>query len=325
MNILVTGASGFIGSRLVEYLSKSDKCLRIYAHYRRPQKNIFPNVTPVISESLDSIVQNRILLNDIDVVVHLAAKVHDLNNLSDSYLEDYLSINSKITIDLATAAAAANVDKFIFLSSIKIFGDLISDSFLDSLSIPNPTDPYGISKRKAEVLLDTLSKKTDLSYFSLRIPLVYGPNVRANFLNLIKLVDSSLPLPFASISNSRSYIYIENLLDAINRLIETNIDGQQEYLLCDGDNISTPDLIRSLSRKLDSKTILFRCESKFLERVCSIFGQEDKIKRLTQSLVIDPSRIKNDLDWIPPFTIEQGLHITTSWYLKKKKVNNFRC
>jgi nucleoside-diphosphate-sugar epimerase len=169
---------------------------------------------------------------------------------------------------------------------------------------------------EAEKALGRVASEKDMAIITLRPPLVYGPNVKANFLKLLKFVDRGIPLPLASINNQRSLIYVENLVDAIVRCIRYEHSTVKTYLIRDSVDISTPELIRMIASSLGRPARLFRVPPKILKAISRLLGKEMEVERLTGSLTVDDTKIRQDLGWKPPFTTECGLKKTIEWYKK---------
>jgi len=255
----------------------------------------------------------KMALKGIDAVVHAAARVHVLKDTVADPLEAYRSVNVNGTMNLAHQAAAAGVRRFIFLSSIKVNGEENSVEYRET-DKPAPLDSYGISKMEAENKLRKTAPEMGMEVVILRPPLIYGPGVRANFLKLLKAVDRGLPLPLASINNRRSMIYVENLVDAIALCLRHPKAADQTFLLSDGENLSTPDLIHRIATALGKKKRLIPLTPIILDILARVVGKGQMASRLTGSLTLDDSKIRRELGWNPPFTIGHGIAKTVSWY-----------
>ena len=201
------------------------------------------------------------------------------------------------------------------MSSVKVYGEGNAIAYTEHDS-PKPTAPYAISKYEAERLLQEINDKTDLEVVVLRPPLVYGPHVKGNFLQLLKVVDMGIPLPFANVRNQRSLIFLENLLDAIITCIHHPKAARKTYLLSDGLDTSTPELIKKTASTLGRPVRLFPFSLNLLRLLAKITGWSEAVDRLLNSFTVDSSRISTELDWIPPFTMTEGLTETAKWYLQ---------
>ncbi|MFH1655197.1 MAG: NAD-dependent epimerase/dehydratase family protein, partial [Candidatus Omnitrophota bacterium] len=214
---------------------------------------------------------------------------------------------------LAQMAVKAGVKRFIFISSVKVNGEGKTEPYREN-DAADPQDAYGISKREAEDLLTDIAKKTGLEVVILRLPLVYGPGVKANFKNLIKISASGFPLPFKGIRNLRSFLYLGNLVDAVMICIQHPKAVGETFLVSDGQDVSTTDLIKMIASAMNKKAILFSLHPGVLKAVCRIAGKAQVLEKLTGSLLVDSSKIRNLLGWNPPFTLEQGIGETVKHY-----------
>jgi len=230
-------------------------------------------------------------------------------------LAAYRETNVEGTRRLAEAAAEEGVKRFIFLSSIKVNGERTDmQPFLES-DEPRPEDAYGISKLEAEQELTRIASESEMGITVIRPPLVYGPGVKGNFLSLIRAVHKGVPLPLASIMNSRSLVCVENLVSAITTCLGDARAAGQTFLVADGEDLSTPELIRRLAGALGSRLRLYRCPLGLLRIAGTATGSQASIKRLTESLQVDSSKIRRALDWKPALSVEQGLSETARWFV----------
>jgi nucleoside-diphosphate-sugar epimerase len=255
-------------------------------------------------------------LAGVDTVIHLAARVHIMDDTAADPLTQFRKVNVEGTARLAREAAKAGVRRLVFISSIKVNGEETGTPYTPD-SPPNPADPYGISKWEAEQALLTIGAETGLEVVIVRPTLVYGPGVKANFLNMIKVVHRGIPLPFASISNKRSLIYVGNLVDALAVCATHPSAAGRTYLVSDGEDVSTPDLIRMTAAALGVPARLFPFPLSLMRLVGKITGKTAAVNRLTGSLTVDSSRIRSELGWKPPFTMREGLRETAKWFKKQ--------
>jgi nucleoside-diphosphate-sugar epimerase len=256
-------------------------------------------------------------LKGVDTVVHLAARTHVMREVNSDPLTEYRSINVAGTAHLASAASESGVKRFIYLSSIKVNGEGRKEPYTER-DIPAPGDHYGISKWEAEMVLQRVHAETNMEVVIIRPPLVYGPGVKANFLQLIKIVNRGIPLPLSSVNNSRSVIYLGNLIDAIVACIDRPEAAGQTYLVSDGEDISTPELIRRVAAALGKAPRLFPCPPMMIRLAGKFTGRFAEVERLLGSLTVDTSKIQRELGWQAPYTLEQGLRETTEWFLKSQ-------
>jgi nucleoside-diphosphate-sugar epimerase len=311
MNILVTGATGFVGKCLTERLCADGG--RVTAAVRTPTDSL-PGTARTVA--VGDIAQNtdwQEALAGIDVVVHLAARVHVLKDNATDSLEDFRRTNVAGTKRLAEQAAEAGVRRFIFLSSVKVNGEG-ADSPYSEFDPPAPLDPYSVSKQEAEEALRCIAAESTMEISIIRPPLVYGPGVGANFLRLCHLVRRGIPLPIAGINNLRSMIYVENLADIITVCIAHPNAAGKTYLVSDGEDVSSPDLIRRVSAALKRPARLLSFPASLLLLSGRLFGMSSEVGRLVGSLQVNSSKVRNELGWKPPFTMEQGLRKTAEWF-----------
>jgi nucleoside-diphosphate-sugar epimerase len=252
-------------------------------------------------------------VDGIDTVVHLVAHVHVMGHDGSEGEAPFYRVNVDGTRALASAAAAAGVRRFVFLSSIKVNGDSSVQAFTEA-DVPAPTDAYGKSKWQAEQALREIAERTGMQWVVLRPPLVYGPHVKANFLRLLQAVDRRLPLPIASIRNRRSLLYVGNLVDAIRTCMTYPEAANRLFLVSDGEDVSTPELVRRLAQVLGVQPRLFAVPPAALRLAGRMTGRGQAIERLAGTLQVDASRLRTLLGWTPPFSLGQGLLETARWY-----------
>lgn len=331
--VLITGANGFIGRALcVRMLDEGWNVRGTVRHLKK--LNSFPaGVNAIQVESIGPDTDWSKALLDVNCVVHLAANVHIMKKTPFDSLTTIHKVNVKGSEHLAREAASANVKRFVYMSSVKVNGEgteaggqksevryrkaQLKMAFSENDN-PEPRDAYGISKWEAEQVLQEIAEETGMEIVILRSPLVYGPNVKANFLRLLKVVDYGIPLPLASIKNRRSFIYLENLIDAVVTCIIDSKASGQTYFVSDGEDVSTPELVRRISSALGKPTRLFPFPPILLKMAGIITGKSVAIDRLLRSLTIDCSKIRRELEWQAPFSMDQGLKETAEWYNKQR-------
>jgi nucleoside-diphosphate-sugar epimerase len=306
MNILITGASGFVGKAVCQTLFNNNH--RISAIVRNPA--VVPHEYEVINANLNANTNLGDVLNSIDVVIHLAGRAHVLNDNSVDPYKAYAEINIDATNNLATQAAASGVKRFIFISSIKVNGEQTLNAALTELDEPKPEDDYGVTKLEAENVLTSLAEKSTMEVVIIRPPLVYGKGVKANFHNLIKLCKTSLPLPFGALHNKRSMVYIENLVDFINTCTTHPKAANETFLISDDEDISTTVLIRSIRHALGVPAWLIPIPQQWIVSLLKLMGKKTLAARLCGNLQVDISKAKTLLGWKPPYTFKQGIHKT---------------
>ena len=311
--ILVTGASGFVGRALCEELVTLG--YRVRAVLRDSTAETFHGCEmiriPAITE--DSNWTNA--LNGVVTVIHLAARVHVMQEKAIDPLNEFRKVNVAGTEHLARSAAANGVKRLIFVSSIKVNGEITyDDQKFGEANEPSPQDPYGISKFEAEQALQAISRDTGLEVVTVRPPLIYGAGVKGNFSQMLKVLAKKIPLPLATVHNRRSLIYIENLVDALIACATHPAAAGQTYLVSDGEDISTPELLRRLGDAMGSSARLFPCPPSLLRLAGHLTGKSSQIERLLGSLQVDSGKIRRELNWNPPYSLQQGLQATAVWY-----------
>ena len=301
--VVVTGAGGFIGLPLCALLVRAGAEVR--AAVRRESAvlaDLGGRLRQVTVGDLAKAADWSAALRGAEAVVHLAARAHALGTSSQADKDRYRETNIDATLRLADAAARARVRRIVFVSSAKAGTD------------DGDRDPYSWSKTEAERLLGEASRQLGIECVIVRPPLVYGPRVRANFLRLMRLVDSGVPLPLAGVANRRSLLFVGNLADALSTCIHHPMAAGQTFSVSDGEDVSTPELVRRIARALGRPARMFPVPAVLLRLVGGLAGQRQAIDRLTCDLTVDSSPIMAALDWRPPFSMEQGLAETAAWY-----------
>jgi UDP-glucose 4-epimerase len=308
-NVLVTGANGFIGRALCEALTAAGR--RFRAAVRGPQAGL-RNAVAVGDIGPDT--NWSAALEGVDSIVHLAARTHVLRETAADSLAAYRRTNVAGTERLARVAAKRGVRHLVFLSSVKVNGELTRERPFTEEDAPRPEDSYGISKAEAERALAGIAAETGLHVTVLRPPLVYGPGVKGNFLRLMRLVARGVPLPLGRIDNRRSFIYVGNLVHAVVQSLDVPRAASRTYLAADGEDLSTPDLVRGLAAALGVRPRLVSCPLLPLKLASTLVGRGAEFARLAGSLQVDSSRIRRELDWRPRYSLAQGLADTARWY-----------
>jgi len=252
-------------------------------------------------------------LQGVQIVVHLAARVHVMTDHASDPLQEFRRVNVGWTDQLARSAALLGCRRFVYLSSIKVNGEQTVVPFTE-LDPPKPQDPYGVSKWEAEQALARVSRLTGIEIVVVRPPLVYGPGVRGNFLQLLNILSRGIPLPLAIVRNQRSLVYLGNLVDALARCIQDPRAAGRTYLVSDCEDFSTPELVRRLGAAMGSKVCLWPCPTSVLYWMGQVAGKRRMIDRLAGSLQVNSSKIQTELDWHPPFTVDAGLSETAAWF-----------
>ena len=267
--------------------------------------------------------ETRQALLGVQAVIHLAARVHVMSDRATDPLSEFRRANRDWTERLARAAAGRGVRRFVYLSSIKVNGEQSITPFTEQ-DAPNPQDPYGIAKWEAEQALAAVSSETGLEIVVLRAPLVYGPGVGGNFLQLLNVLGRGIPLPLALVENRRSLIYRGNLVDALILCVQDGHAAGRTYLVSDGEDLSTSDLMRRLANVLGVTPRLWPLPLWVLRFLGRLSGKEAMIDRLLGSLQVDSSRIRRELDWQPSFTVDAGLAETAAWFMNREAIEPLR-
>ena len=276
------------------------------------------DIEPSLIGAIDGQTNWTNALQDVGVVIHLAARVHVMHDSAVDPLAEFRRANTAGTEHLARCAAASGVKRLVYVSSIKVNGEETHDGKIYSeQDTPAPQDAYAISKWEAEQALYRVSAETGLEVVIVRPPLVYGPGVKGNFAQMLNVVAKRFPLPFASVPNRRDLIYVENLADALITCATHPAAANQTYLICDGAAVSTPDLLHQLAHVLDVPSRLFPCPPTLLRLVGKLAGKSQQLDRLLGSLQIDDGKIRRELNWQPPYSLQQGLLATAQWYSKQ--------
>lgn len=316
--ILVTGATGFLGSALV-------KCLVTKPHYnvaaaiRNKEVSITSDYESI---SVGNIEKNTVwteALSGVDVVIHTAARVHVMSETSLNPLEEFRRINTEGTLNLAKQAAKSGIKRFIYISSIKVNGEItLPGSPFTANDIFVPPDPYALSKYEAEQGLLSLAKETKMNVVIIRPPLVYGPKVKANFLSMMKWLYKNIPLPFGAIHNKRSLVALDNLVDLVITCIEHPSAANEVFLVSDDEDLSTSELLKKVSNAEGKRAWLLPVNQKVLEFCLGLIGKKDLAQRLCASLQVDISKTKKLLNWTPPVSVDEALTKTVEYFLQTK-------
>ena len=306
--ILITGATGFIGRKLVDTLSK-DATIKVVATSRHEFEQTAQNIETVKVPDLSESNHWSEVLDGVSHVVHLAARVHIMQDKSADPLHEYRKANTDGTISLARQAAAVGVKRFIFLSTIKVNGEKteLGSPFRESDSVA-PTDPYAISKWETEQRLYDISKNTGMEIVIIRPPLVYGSGVKANFRTIINLVNKGIPLPLgAADCNKRSLVAIDNLVDFIIVCLQHPAAINQVFLVSDGEDLSIKNLIQRIAHASGKTARLLPVPLWQMRKAAQLLGKTAVTDRLLDSLQVDISKARKMLDWTPPVVIDQAL------------------
>ena len=303
--ILVSGSNGFVGKSLCRALVEQRQIVRTAT--RQINTQVINNETVEIGELNGQSDWTKALL-DIKVVIHLAARVHVMNDASADPLAEFRKVNVEGALNLARQAAKVGVKRFIFISSIKVNGEYTElDEPFTETDVANPQDAYGLSKYEAEQGLLLIAQQTGMEVVIIRPPLIYGPSVKANFKSMLHFVKRGIPLPFGNINNKRSFVYLGNLISLIMRCIDHPEAANQVFLVSDGDDLSTTQLLTGCAKALGVKARLLPVPQKLIEFFANLLGKQDMAQRLCGNLQVDISKARNILNWAPPVSMADGL------------------
>jgi nucleoside-diphosphate-sugar epimerase len=315
MKILITGGTGFVGTAVIVRLLKDNVSIR--AATRREEHQFPMGVDSVRVGDLSPENDWKSALNGVDVVVHLAARVHVMHEQADNPLIEFRRVNVEGTLNLANQAAAAGVRRFVFMSSVKVNGEsTVLGKPFSAGDHPDPQDPYGISKREAEDGLLALANKSGMEVVVIRPPLVYGPGVKANFASMMRWLYKGIPLPLGAIhDNKRSLVALDNLVDLIVTCLEHPAAANQTFLVSDGEDLSTTQLLQYMGKAMCKPARLIPIPVKLLNIAALVLGKRDVAQRLFGSLQVDSSKALDLLGWKPVVSVEQALRKTANAYL----------
>jgi nucleoside-diphosphate-sugar epimerase len=310
--ILVTGATGFVGGALVRRLSVDGTLGPVKVAIRRADNNDINQPTNVHSIQVGDLITTAdwtAALQGVEKLVHLAARVHIMNDTNTDPLAEFRRVNVEGTANLALQAAAAGVRRFIFLSSVKVNGEFTKlNSPFTAADTPAPVDPYGVSKYEAEQALLGIAADTGMEVVIIRPPLVYGPGVKANFESMMRWLARGVPLPLAGvIDNRRSLVALDNLVDLIVTCLRHPAAANQTFLISDDEDLSTAALLKRMGQAQGRPARLFYAPVSLLELGASMLGKRSVYQRLCGSLQVDIRKTRELLGWSPPVTVDEGL------------------
>ncbi|WP_255368480.1 SDR family oxidoreductase [Polaromonas sp. OV174] len=301
----MTGANGFVGKPLCAELFRHGHAVRVASRSAHAQLYDFEQK---IVGSIGPETEWSAALSDLDIVIHLAARVHVMNDPAIDPLAEFRKVNVAGTLNLARQAAAMGVKRLVFLSSVKVNGEytLPGHAFTES-DLPAPQDAYGISKHEAELGLRKISAETGMEVVIIRPPLVYGRGVRANFAALMRAVQQGWPLPLGAVHNQRSLVALDNLVDFIVTCSTHPRAANQTFLVSDGHDLSTTELVRGLADATGMSARLLPVPFRVLEAGAAFLGKRGAVQRLCGNLQVDISRARCLLGWVPPVSVDEGL------------------
>lgn len=305
MKIAVSGATGFVGSALCRHLMANNHVVVPAVRHASGLDR------EMVVGKIDAVTDWNLALTGCEAVVHLAARVHVMNDKAQNPLVLYRANNTDATLNLARQAARSGVKRFVFISTIKVNGEGRDEPYREN-DVPAPEDPYAISKWEAEQGLQRIAQETGMEVVILRPPLVYGPGVKANFRRLLDVVARGWLLPLGAIKNCRSLLYLGNFVDAIRVCIEHPAAAGQTFMVDDGQPVSTPELVRAVARAMGRPARLLAVPVSVFEFVGKLLGKRAAVARLMGSLWVDSSLIRTRLGWTPPHSMEAGLAATVA-------------
>jgi len=316
--ILVTGATGFVGRSIVEHLSHREHMVRVTS--RKGSTSNPNNIDEFPTGDISDKTEWHPILEGIEVVIHTAARVHIMDDSVADPLAEFRKVNVEGTLNLARQAVDAGVKRFIFISSIKVNGEMtLQGQAFKTDDAHIPTDPYGLSKYEAEQGLLALAKETGMEVVIIRPPLVYGPNVKANFASMMKWVYKGIPLPLGAINNQRSFVALDNLVSFIIHCIAHPKAANEVFLISDGEDVSTSELLRKVAKSFGLKSQLIPVPVWLMTFSAKLIGKGDVANRLFGSLQVDSSKAHDLLGWKPVITMDEQLKKTADAFLGKSR------
>ncbi|MNK76773.1 GDP-6-deoxy-D-mannose reductase [compost metagenome] len=316
--VFLTGATGFVGGATLRCLVARN--YTVIAALRNGSQLLQSKVSTIHVDSIDGATSWKNGLTGVDVVIHAAARVHVMNDTETDPLAAFRRVNVEGTVNLARQAASAGVRRFVFISSIKVNGESTDLGIRYSPEdTPAPADPYGISKMEAEERLRELAVETGMEVVIIRPVLVYGPGVKANFQSMMRWLDKGIPLPFGAIHNSRSLVALDNLVDLIVTCISHPAAANQTFLVSDGEDLSTTQLLRKIALALGRTARLVPIPAGVLRGVATLLGRKALSNRLCGSLQVDISKTRSLLGWTPPVSADDALKATAQHFQESKQ------
>lgn len=316
MKVLLTGSTGFVGQALLARLA-AQPALDLVVVSRRPNSSLPAGVAHAQVADIAADTAWQPVLQGVQVIIHAAARVHVMNDKVADPLAEFRKVNVDGTLNLARQAVGAGVKRFIFISSIKVNGESTAPGKPYSAeSQPAPVDPYGISKLEAELALRELAAETGMEVVIIRPPLVYGPDVKANFLSMMRWLSKGIPLPLGAIQNRRSLVALDNLVDLIATCVEHPAAANQTFMVSDGEDLSTRQLLRRMGGALGRPARLVPIPAWLLEAGASLLGKRALAQRLCGSLQVDISKTRELLNWSPPLGVDEALRRAAEHFLE---------
>lgn len=315
--LLITGSTGFVGSHLVDYLS-ADPTLGVHTLLRAAPRSVSASAHYSVLPDFSTIDAQHPCFVGTQVVIHLASRVHIMNDTDPDPLVAFRRVNVGHTLQLARSAAAAGVKRFVFVSSVKVNGEgTVPGQVYRETDTPHPVDPYGISKWEAEEGLKAVAAETGLEVVIIRPVLVYGPGVRANFASMMKWLRKGVPLPFGALNNKRSLVALDNLVSFIRLCSVHPAAASETFLISDGHDVSTTELLQKLGHALHRPARLLPVPSWVLTNTANLLGKRSLSQRLCGSLQVSTDKARSLLGWEPAVTVDQALNETARHFLNE--------
>lgn len=317
-SLLITGANGFVGAALMQRLSVDGRFRTVGLVRHAPPMPVANTQYEVTVDPLTDC--PKTVLQGTDTVIHLASRVHVMQENVADPLAEFRRINVNGTLELARAAAEAGVRRFIFVSSIKVNGEgTVAGRAFTADDPARPADPYGTSKREAEDALKVLAAKSNMEVVIVRPVLVYGPGVKANFRSMMNWLSKGVPLPFGAIHNKRSLVALDNLVDLLVTCIDHPAAASQTFLASDGEDLSTTELLMRLGVALGKPARLIPVPAALIKSAARLAGKAALSQRLCGSLQVDISKTRDLLGWKPPLGVDEALKATADNFLKEQQ------
>jgi len=315
--VLVTGATGFVGRYLCEFLAKRGLTVVGVARSLPSKRETLDYALHAVGD-ISKGVDWEPIMSGVDCVVHLAARVHVRNEQERDPLTAFRQVNVAGTEQLLRSNGMRGVKRFIYLSTVKVHGDTNLERPFRANDTLEPLGPYARSKQEAERVVREIDEHNGLETVIIRPPLVYGPGVSGNFLRLMKMVDRGIPLPFALIDNSRSLASVTNLCDLIRECLVNPSAAGQQFLVSDNSDVATPELIRLIASAMHKPARLMPVPAAILTLTAKLVGRSAEMSRLIGSLQVDIEETMQTLNWRPPVSLADGIHATVTWYREQK-------
>jgi nucleoside-diphosphate-sugar epimerase len=318
MKILISGASGFVGKEALRGFAGKGHELRALIRDVAKIEREFAKDAAIDWQQIPAMDDEEAwgrVLHDVDIVVHLAARVHVMRDHAADPLLEFRKANVAGSEHLARLAARHGAKRLVYVSTVKVNGEAtFGGRRFSEMDVRSLQDLYSISKQEAEQVLLRVASETGLEVVIVRPPLVYGAEVKGHFIQMLRVLSRGIPLPLASAQNLRSLIYVKNLVDALIVCATHPAAAGKTYLVSDGEDISTSDLLRRLGAEMGQPARLVPCPPSLLKLLARLIGKSAQVERLLGSLQVDSGKIRSELSWTPPYSLQQGLKATAEWY-----------